>query len=302
MINLAMSPALADYLSTEEMRPMLARSDAWAAWITAFNLGVIGCAFMLPALWLNPFTLLLSLLLLGGRQLGLMVLQHECAHYVLFKNRQLNNVFGKWLFGGLMNSSLARYRAYHLNHHRYAGTEQDPDFTMACAYPASSASMRRKLLRDLTGRTGVKDLHRQYRHFSLSRNAPFLISHSLMLSLLVIAGMAWAYLLWWGGYLVAYQLVTRIRFMSEHGVAIDRLSADTRENTSTTLVSWWERLFIGPNFVNYHLEHHLQAAVPCYHLRRFHNLLKSRGYFGDLTAGSEALSSGYLNVLRKATA
>ena len=103
-------------------------------------------------------------------------------------------------------------------------------------------------------------------------------------------------------YLVAYQVVTRIRFMSEHGVAVDRLSPDVRENTVTTLTSWWERLLIGPNFVNYHLEHHLQAGVPCYHLRRFHNLLKKKGFFGDCQKPEGCFSNGYLHVLRKATA
>ena len=75
-------------------------------------------------------------------------------------------------------------------------------------------------------------------------------------------GAPWAYLLWWGGYLFVYPLVTRLRFMGEHGVAVDRLSADARENTATTLVSLWERILIAPNFVNYHLEHHMYPTVP----------------------------------------
>ena len=293
---------LSDYVSADEMRPLLARSDWLAGWMTLFNLAVMAIAFALPVLWLNPLTLLMAVLLLGGRQLGLAVLYHECAHQIFFKARWLNDAFGTWLCGGLMNTSLARYRAYHLDHHRHAGTERDPDFTMASAYPAEPASMRRKLTRDLTGRTGIKDLRRQIKSFGLARNAPFLASHGLMFGLLTLAGAPWAYALWWLAYLVAYQAVTRIRFMSEHGVAVDRLSPDVRENTVTTLTSWWERLLIGPNFVNYHLEHHLQAGVPCYHLRRFHDLLKEKGFFGDCQKPEGCFSNGYLHVLRKATA
>ena len=84
--------------------------------------------------------------------------------------------------------------------------------------------------------------------------------------------------------------------MGEHGVAIDRLSADARENTCTTLVSWWERLFIAPNFVNYHLEHHLNAAVPCYRLPALHRLLAQRRFFDEF----DCLTRGYSNVIRKA--
>lgn len=301
MRNSSASRTLAGGLTAEEMRPFLARSNWRAAWVTAFNLGVVAAAFALPALWLNPLTLALAVLLLGGRQLGLAVLYHDCAHRVFFRAAPMNDWLGTWLFGGLLNTSLALYRAYHLEHHRHAGTQQDPDLAMASAYPASPASMRRKLKRDLTGQTGLKDLRRQAASFRLGRNAPFLTSHAAMLGLLAAAGVAWGYLLWWVAYLFVYQAVIRIRFMSEHGVAKDRLSPDARENTCTTLASWWERLFIGPNFVNYHLEHHLQAGVPCYRLRGFHNLLQARGFF-DEAAPAGCFSNGYLDVLRKATA
>lgn len=285
-----------------EMRPFLARSNGWAAWVTSFNLGVVASAFALPVLWLNPLTLLLAVLLLGGRQLGLAVLYHDCAHRVFFRARPLNDWVGTWLFGGLLNVSLSRYRAYHLEHHRHAGTKQDPDLEMANAYPASPASIRRKLKRDLTGQTGLKVLRGQAAAFGLRRNAPFVASHAALLGGLAAVGAPWAYLLWWVAYLFVYQAVLRIRFMSEHGVAKHRLSPDVRENTCTTLVCWWERLFIGPNFVNYHVEHHLQAGVPCYRLRGFHNLLREKGFFAEAGAPAGCFSNGYLDVLRKATA
>ena len=102
--------------------------------------------------------------------------------------------------------------------------------------------------------------------------------------------------MWWLAYLTVHQLITRLRFIGEHGVALDRLSADARENTCTTVVAWWERLFVAPNYVNFHLEHHLSAAVPCYRLPALHKVLAERGFFGQL----DCLSFGYGDVLRKA--
>ncbi len=287
----------ADRLTSDEMRYFLRRSDWRAAWMTAFNLVVIAMAFAIPALWPNPLTVLVALLLLGGRQLGLAVLHHECAHRSFFASRRRNDWVGHWLFGGLLNTSLRRYRDYHMAHHRHAGTEQDPDLAMANAYPASRASIGRKLIRDCTGQTGYKDVRRQFGKLRRRRNAPFFLTHATLLGSLTLAGVPWAYLLWWIAYLFVYQVVVRIRFMSEHGVAGDRLSKDPRDNTCTTLISWWERLLIGPNFVNYHLEHHLHAGVPCYRLRALHRLLTTRGYF----ASTDCLSDGYINVLRRAT-
>ena len=288
---------LSVYVTDEELKGYLQRSDANAFWMTACNVAIVALAFALPAIWFNPATLVLSVLLLGGRQLGFAVLYHDCAHSVFFKTKQLNELLGHWMFGGLMNTSLASYRNYHLGHHRFAGTTDDPDLEMANAYPATKASMRRKVIRDATGQTGFKTIKAQVSAFRWKRNAPFLVSHAVMLGLLTLFGIAWTYLLWWVAYLVVYQVITRIRFMSEHAVALDRLSDDPRDNTCTTVISWWERLFVGPNFVNYHLEHHLRAAIPCYNLRRFHELLKARDYYGD----KACFSYGYANVLRKAT-
>jgi fatty acid desaturase len=287
---------LTDVLSASEIQPFVQRSDARAWLMVANNLGLIVLALALPIVWLNPLTVLACLLLLGARQLGMAVIYHDCSHSVFFKTRWLNDLVGHWVAGGLLNTSLYAYRTYHLKHHQFAGTVDDPDLELASAYPASRASLKRKLTRDLTGRTGWKALKGQLLRLRLNRNLPFLISHATLLTILTLAGAPWAYLLWWLSYLFVHQVVTRLRFMGEHGVAIDRLSADARENTCTTLVSWWERLLVAPNYVNYHLEHHLSAAVPCYRLAPLHRLLAERRFFDQRAC----LSHGYRDVLRKA--
>ena len=287
---------LSDVLSAAEIRPFMVRSDARAWLMVGANSALIGLAFALPALWLNPLTVVLSLLLLGARQLGMAVIYHDCSHGVFFRTRWLNDLIGHWVAGGLLNTSLYAYRAYHLKHHQFAGTVDDPDLGIASAYPTSARSLKRKLTRDLTGQTGIKALKAQFTRFRPKRNAPFVVAHLVLFSVLWLAGIPWAYLLWWLAYVFVHQLVTRLRFIGEHGVAIDRLSADARDNTCTTRISWWERLFVAPNYVNYHLEHHLSAAVPCYRLPELHRLLTEKGFFD----GHACLSHGYRDVLARA--
>jgi len=53
--------------------------------------------------------------------------------------------------------------------------------------------------------------------------------------------------------------------VAEHGMVPDRF--DAVRNTRTTLVGPLQRLFLAPNRVNYHLEHHLLMRVPHYRLR-----------------------------------
>lgn len=289
-------PRASDYLTAQEIAECLTRSNAKAAAALTANYAIIAGAFALAALWPNPLTIVVSVLLLGARQLGLEVLNHDCAHSVFFESRRSNELVGQWLCGGPVNTSLHRYRDYHLQHHRFAGTRDDPDLALALSYPTTPDSMRRKLTRDLSGRTGLRDTWRQLRRMRPLRNAPFLLSHLLMIALLSSAGAPWVYLLWWAGYLFVYPALTRLRFMGEHGVAQDRLAADPRDNTCTTRVSWWERALVAPNRVNFHVEHHLLAGVPLYNLPRFHRLLAQRGYF----EGRDCLSNGYRHVLRRA--
>lgn len=287
---------LSDVLESDEIQPFLVRSDMRAWGMVAINFGIITAALALPIMWLNPITIVLSIALLGGRQLGLAVIYHDCSHGVFFRTRWINDFIGHWIAGGLLNTSMYAYRAYHLKHHRFAGTQDDPDLALANSYPTTTAGLKRKFTRDLTGQTGWKSITNQLKRLRPVRNAPFILSHCALIAVLWFAGAVWAYALWWVAHAVTYQVVLRLRFISEHGVAIDRLSNDSRENTSTTLLSWWERLLIGPNYVNFHLEHHLSAAVPCYRLAALHKRLATRGFFD----GHDCLSHGYWDVLRKA--
>ena len=70
---------------------------------------------------------------------------------------------------------------------------------------------------------------------------------------------------------------------------------DPLNNTRTTLARWWERLFLAPNRVNYHLEHHLLMTVPHYKLPEMHALLAERGVIERA-----CIERGYWNVLRRA--
>jgi fatty acid desaturase len=52
-------------------------------------------------------------------------------------------------------------------------------------------------------------------------------------------------------------------------------------------------LLVAPNFVNYHVEHHMAATVPGYKLPALHKLLGERGYFD----GADCLASSYWVVV-----
>ncbi|MGB7404932.1 MAG: fatty acid desaturase family protein [Pacificimonas sp.] len=293
---MAKTVSVSDFLSGEDVRRLQRRSNLRASVMVAWTWALIAGAFALAIVYPNPLTILLAVLILGGRQLALGIIVHDCAHNAMFTTRRMNELVGHWLAGAPMNIPLAVYRDYHLKHHRYAGTPDDPDIVFVHKYPISRASLKRKFMRDLTGRTGVRDTLGKLKSFKLAKNYPWLLFHVGLLAVLAAVGAPWAYGLWWAAELFAYPAIVRLRQIGEHGVAPNRTSLDPRDNTSTTLAPWWQRLFVAPNHVHYHLEHHLMSGVPPYRLRDAHRLLAARGFHDD----HACVANGYGDVLRRA--
>jgi len=82
-------------------------------------------------------------------------------------------------------------------------------------------------------------------------------------------------LLWVVPNLTWLLLISRIRNIGEHAVVPD--DDDRLRNTRTTLAGPLMRLLVAPYWVNYHLEHHLLVACPCYNLPKAHHMLMDKG-------------------------
>lgn len=291
------APEIYDYLSRDEIAAFSEKSDlrAWATF--TWQVALFVAAFALAILWPNPLTILLAILLLGGRIQAFGVMTHDCAHGAFFKTPWLNQFMGKWIIGGPAHTPLEAYRRYHLNHHRFAGTPDDPDKWMVKNYPVTKSSLKRKFVRDFTGQTGIRDLMRELKGFTWEGNGPTLVFHLALAGTLTALGAPWAYLLFWAARLFVYPAIHRLRQISEHGVVPNRDVLDARLNTGTTIPNMVERLFISPCNVNYHLEHHIFAAVPPYRLPALHRTLVERGYYKE----HDCIAHGFADVLRRAT-
>jgi fatty acid desaturase len=265
----------------------------------------VAATFAVMAAWPNPLTILLGIVVLGGRQLGFGVLTHECGHGTLFESKRLNETVGEWLAAAPTFNNQKAYIRGHLKHHRLAGTDQDPDLPNYSDYPISRPRLKRKLWRDATGQTGWKQTRGLYRGFAnfgklgpeqrlaLARGV---VVNLFLLGILSAAGYPWLYLVWWAAYLTSNRLVSRIRQVAEHGAVPDLYDPDPRRNTRTVLANPLERLIFCPLGVNYHLEHHLLASVPIYNLPRMHRILRSKGHYDDVP-----VARGYLELLRRVT-
>jgi len=306
-------------LTASDFKPFLQKSDA-RAWLTVvINYALIALAFLLPALWLNPVTVVMCLVLLGNRQLGLGILMHDCVHNGLFRSARLNRWVGKWLCAAPILAQFEGYRRYHLRHHAKAGTEQDPDYPNYRLYPVAKASFLRKCGRDLLGITGLKNTYilllmyagmLDYDMAYQSSQAAYkpriwqivanliknlwqtLVFHGLLLALLLAFDVLWLYGLRWLAYFSTFMLFSRIRNAAEHAAVPNLLDLDPRLHARTAYAAWWERLTVAPNHVNYHLEHHWQPAIPPYRLKAFHQFLQDKGILHNTT-----IFKGYKQVV-----
>jgi fatty acid desaturase len=303
-----------EHFSTDEIRELRVMRDHRAWWTLFVNYAVIAASMAMVAYAPNALTIIVALFLIGTRQLGLAVVMHESAHHTLFTNRRLNDFVGNWLAAYPIYLSTSMYRAHHLEHHAKTWTEADPDLGLATPFPVSKASMARKVARDLLGVTGLKQLIgttvlvfkalrgeqvdagtlplRFERKEALRMFVGTILTNAALFGLLWALGHPLLYLLWFGAWMTTGKLAARIRSIAEHAVVPD--PADPIGQTRTVRAGWLERLFIAPNGVQYHLEHHLLMTVPHYNLPRFHELLRERGLLDNA-----CVADNYVQVLRQ---
>ena len=273
---------LASVRSRSDVKGLLCIAHAWV---------VIGASMALFALWPNPLTFVIAVVLIAARQLGLAILMHDAAHGVLMGTRKWNDSVSQWLAAYPVFTDTIPYRAYHLVHHRRTQQADDPDIGLSAPFPITRASFVRKMIRDITGQTGFKQRRAQIRAGLGKPGQPFavrfaifrrklggpVIANLVLLAILTAFGKPHYYLMFWILPLITWHMViTRVRNIAEHAVVPD--DNDVFRNARTTYASWWERAILAPYWVNYHVDHHLLMYVPCYNLPKLHRLLLAKGY------------------------
>jgi fatty acid desaturase len=297
-----------DYFTTEEWARLSVRSTWRGLALVAHAWIVIFATMAVAVVWTNPLTVVLAVMIIGCRQLGLAILQHDAAHGCIHPDLQVNDFVGEWFCGRPVGANLQRYRPYHLQHHKFTQQPEDPDLGLSAPFPTTRSSLRRKIVRDLTGQTFFKQRVQPYltafrkgraAGHSMSRilngiwahEGPFLICNLVLLAGLSLAGLWWAYFAFWLLPMATwYQLITRLRNIAEHACMPD--NDDPLRHARTTRADWIERALIAPYYVNYHCEHHMFMHLPCWSLPRAHALLTAKG-----TTARMEVRTGYLNVL-----
>jgi fatty acid desaturase len=244
---------------------------------------------------------------IATRQHSLMIMLHEGTHYRLCRNRKINDWVSELVLAWPVLISARSYRANHFAHHRYLNTDRDPDWVRRrgdqnWVFPKRPREIAILLLGDLTGLGAVAlvKLLRTVASRDTDVSRGFLTArysyYGVVMAIALWTGTAHLlFLYWFVPLFTCLVCIFRIRSIAEHsGLGVARTPY---AGTRTTLPSFLERIFLAPNNVNYHLEHHLYPSVPFFRLPKLHALLCAKLEFRQAH-----MTQGYLGVLRECLA
>ncbi|MEN1678116.1 MAG: fatty acid desaturase family protein [Planctomycetota bacterium] len=256
-------------------------------------------------------------LVVGSRQVAMGVLVHEAVHYSLFRTKWLNDLVSDLFLAFPIGMSTGLYRKTHLAHHRHTNTDEDPDLAAQKTerewfeWPKSRAAFYWTLVRSLTGLNFYRGIV-MFKQWSPALHlwGPVTPAFPLHTRIIYVLNIAAVYALfgWWFSTapwqaaavvavyllpgLTVVNLSMRIRATAEH-IGVD--NAEEIRATRTVLPRWWERLFISPVGVNYHLEHHLFPSVPGPRLAELHRELMDDEHYRS----TAHVTKGYDGVMRE---
>ena len=275
-----------DARPTPAFREQLRRIPSWR------NLGSLVFLYVQTALvvWatvaLAPWVWPVTFVLMGRAFAQFASLMHEAAHRLPFRNKRANDFAGRWLLGFPTFTSTDAYRRVHMAHHRDEFGPDEPDIPLYIGYPIPADSFRRKLLRDATGRTGLK-LMRQFLGNARSSDQrsrrtfwKIMLVQIVLLAAAIASGFWWLYPLFWlAPYLTVWRVINRLRSVAEHG-GMQR-SSDRRESTHSVRQHLVARFLLVPYRIGWHLAHHVDSGVPFRNLPALHQALHEAGYVDD---------------------
>ena len=227
-----------DVLTLAEIQELRRTSSLRGAALVLHAWAVIALSMAAYVLWPSALTLAVAIAVIGSRQLGLAILMHEAAHWLLFTSHRVTNGVARWLCAYPLFEDLPRYRRSHHLHHRHTRQADDPDLALSRAatrYPRRAVASA--ALRDLSGWTALTALlgwrpwHEPAAEWRRLRGP--LAANAGLFALLAAAG-HWPLfpLLWLLPMLTWYPALTRLRNLAEHAMVPD--DDDPLLNSRTT--------------------------------------------------------------------
>lgn len=243
---------------------------------------------ILAHLYLEHFLIyLVAIVVIAGRQHGLLSLLHEAVHGLLFSRKSMNHLMANLFCILPLGNTFNTFARSHLNHHKFLNTKLDPEWykktTQGWKFRKNLKgflylAFMECLVRNLRGRA-LKFLN-IFKGTENSRNhrwlffAYYLILFGALIHFKLLGLFA---IYWLVPYLLVLPLISFSRSLAEHfGLEYDSELSSSRNVRPSVL----NQFFI-PHDTGLHLTHHLFPGVPCYHLKKVTEFLEKSPRFRE---------------------
>lgn len=295
-------------------RPSLADSVTWVAVLWIEVVVLLAAANLLPRLPLGPAIAAgcVVVVLMGTRMNAFGVVVHEGSHGLLAKSRRLNDNLTNWTAAFWTINSVEEYRPTHRLHHRYLGTQRDPD-RFFYLVPAWRGALAKLMLQDLLGVTAFRRATTRLAGTSQESDAaPSLlfkpkllvgkcVTQAVILGQFILFqgvadGVLFYAVFWLVPIVCMYPMILRLKTIVEHYDARLHYPKVVNWTARTSAAGLLQNHVVGAR-MEYHFEHHVLPTIPFAGLRRLHRELDRRGLFDE---HGEFLSDGYVLFLTRA--
>ena len=215
----------------------------------------------------------LSIFVIGNRQHALALLGHEATHKMVSKSPKCNYILGNLFCFGPIGLPFDGYRKFHMLHHKFLGTQLDPEIgrklkANITVHKATRRNIITQFIKDLLF-LNICDI----RHFQLEKSKRdklwISITHAVIISLGLVD--ITIPIIWYLAMMSSLLACSRLRIWHEH--------VGTSQ-THKISANWWQKLIFLPHHSVYHHEHHDKPGVPYNKLHTIASIKRRR--VGDI--------------------
>ncbi len=238
-----------------------------------WNYALIALAIGLSVTFENVFVYFLAVLIIAGRQHGLLSLLHEATHGLLFEKKEVNHFMANFFCILPLGNTFNTFTRSHLAHHKFLNTQRDPEWykktLMGWVFPKNFLGLLKLAFMEAIIRNTRGRILKFYNIFfgkenDLQTRLFFGAYYAILFGIVSYAGIWSEFALYWLiPYLVVLPYISFTRSLAEHFGLTYISELQSSRNVRATVLN---QLFI-PHHTGYHLTHHLFPSVPCYNLK-----------------------------------
>ncbi|WP_440906043.1 fatty acid desaturase family protein [Catenovulum sp. SX2] len=228
----------------------------------------------------------------GVLQHHLAILGHDGAHYLVCKNKTLNDVLTMLLSFGPAFVNMKNYRKFHGDHHKYVGTDKDTEIPIKkighkqYSSPQSGVNYVGYFFKDLFLLGGLREMSSFILLIIKGNILSTVLTWSASFSILVainylITGTVIPFiLLWYFSLVFSFWASFRLRVYFEHS-GLDTFSQSGYQEQHTQCIEFTPQLawfrFLSCWWGVYHIYHHMNQDIPLHQMKEYKKYLQDTG-------------------------